>query len=377
VLTTKIQTDLEPLSALASGGQPPALPADMWPGIIGPPGITNWAGAGKAGKGLAWAKVAACVSRGMPMPPTLWNDPLIDWDQVATAGKVIVVSPEDAPETIWHRVHTAGGDMDMVYNLPKVPVTGDPMARSTFSLPRDIGYLRTKITELGDVRLVVLDNLMALATSTVSFNQQYRLNIGNPLEELGRDLGVRILLINHFTKGLPKGGLGGNKYLHDYIFGSLGVIQAARLTAVFMAEPENDAIVSINTYASNGGRAKRPVRYTIEGEGEDVRLLWEQPPLSAANPVQVDRLVNSIVRELSDAPRPVSEQELASYLHIPHPMIRQALRIAESRGQLMERREAWGRPELFPPEPELDEEALALEAATLELEKVEEASHAG
>ena len=373
MLTTKIKTDLEPLSALASGGQPPALPEDMWPGIIGPPGITNWAGAGKAGKGLAWAKVAASVSRGMPMPPTLWNDPLTDWSEVATPGRVIVVSPEDAPETVWHRVNAAGGDMDMIYNLSKVPVTADAQSRSTFSLPRDIPYLRAKITELEDVRLVVLDNLMALATSTVSFNQQYRLNIGNPLEELGRDLGVRILLVNHFTKGLPKSGLGGSKFLHDYIFGSLGVIQSARLTAVFLPEPENGQVISITTYASNGPKAKRPVRYTIEGDGEDVRLLWEQPPLSAASPAQVDRLVNSIVGELDDAPRPVSEQELATYLHIPHPMIRQALRIAQSRGQLTEQRGTWGRPELFPPEPKLDEEALQLE---LEAAAEQETTHA-
>lgn len=358
-------TDLEPLSALAAGGRQPVLPQDLWPGIIGPPGITNWAGPGAAGKGLAWAKVAADISQGWPMPPTLNNDPLIDWDTVPTPGNVIVVSPEDAPEVVYHRVRAAGGDMDRIYNLSTVEVTqADEMARMTFSMPRDFGYLRAKIAEIGDVRLVVLDNLMALATSTVSFNQQYRMNIGNPLEEIGRDLGVRFLLVNHFTKGLPKGGLSSNRNLGDYIFGSAGVIQAARLTAVFLPQPENPEVISITTYKTNGARAPRPVRYTVEGKGENVRLLWEQPPLSAANPAQMDRLVESIVRALDGGTRGVTEQELAAWLHIPHPMIRHALMVAEDQGMLETRRGAWAVPGLFPPleiEAPVDEDVLDVE----------------
>lgn len=355
-----LYSDIEPVSY-----------GDLWPGRILTADVSSWISVGGGGKGLSTADVMARVSRGWPMPPLSPEDPAVDWDDVATAGYVIHVPLEDKPDrTVWHRLHAAGADMSRIEFMGHVERTqASGNARRRFSLPADLGLLRSKIAELGDVRLAVIDPFMSAATTTVAFNQQLRFNLLEPLQELADDTGVAVLLVSHFTKGTNNGRLSRNSgaSLVDYVAGSKGFTDTLRLNTVITDDPDDSRIKVVQYLKGNGGAPDRNDRYIIVAKGPqdpDAHIEWEQPPPVTGDEAGQARLQRVILDELIRATGPVTAQQMVALTRLSYSMIMKLMKAMKKDGQIEEHRGAYTPVAALPPGRDLREADLATRLAS-------------
>jgi len=170
----------------------------LWGGRIPRGEVTLIAGEGAVGKGQLLCDLAARVSRGWPMP--LCEDD----GQGGAPGSVVLVTPEDDPnETMAWRLRATGADLGKIFDLTTLE-SGAP-----FELPGSVAPLRALIDELGDVRLVVIDPLMAAVSRSISTNLAARRMIA-PLMRMAKETGVAVVMVHHTVKS---GQIAGSKGL--------------------------------------------------------------------------------------------------------------------------------------------------------------------
>lgn len=326
----------------------PRQPDHIFPGWILTADVSSVTSVGGGGKGLLSADIMARISRGWPMPPYEPDSPLVDWDQVATAGYVIHIPLEDKPdETVWWRLDAAGADMTRIAYLGKVQrAKASGNTRSRFSLPEDLGILRSEIEAIGDVRLVVVDPWMSAATKTVSFNQQMRFHLLEPLQEFAEETGVGIWIANHLVKGTNGGRLAPNstRSLTDYVAGSKGFTDTLRLNTLVSDSPEDDRVKVWQGLKANGGLAATNLEYAIiaNGPGDpDCHVEWRQPQLSEGDPRLQEILQRRILDQLIGAREPLTPQAMVKLVRMSYALVDKAMRAMEQSGQLARHRGAY------------------------------------
>jgi DNA polymerase len=163
----------------------------VWPGRFALKKIGLIVGLPDEGKGLTFSDIAARISRGAAWPCNEGQAPL---------GNVIVLSAEDdISDTIVPRLIAAGADLKRVTILKMVREgTGERM----FSLVSDLGALRRKVLEIGDVKAVMIDPISAyLGIGEIdSFRATDVRAVLGPLKEFTESLRVLVLGILHFNK---------------------------------------------------------------------------------------------------------------------------------------------------------------------------------
>lgn len=293
------------------------------------------------GKGHIFADVASRMSRGWPMPPFDPLDPTYEW---TSPRQVIMITPEDHPsETTKPRLVASGGDPRRIYNMsrPERSSAGGTVVRSRFSLPQDIGLLRAKIHQLnkraaqldsdgvpfGPVEAVLIDPLMACATKTIAFNMQARLHMIEPLQEVAYDTGVAIGLSHHFNKFVTLDNL------EDKINGSGGILDAVRVTNVIVSDPLDEDIRILLGLLNNLERESNQIPYRIVGDSPFSHVQYRVPPPDPGT-MGEERLQAYVLSMLIDAERPVSSEELATYLRLSHAIVQQVLRRAAKAGTI-------------------------------------------
>ena len=315
---------------------------DVFPGWILAADVSSLSSVGGGSKGLLSADIMARVSRGWPMPPYVHDDPLADWDTVATAGNVLHCPLEDDPDrTVWHRLNAADADMSKVALLEGL------------ALPEDFGKLRSEIDAIGDVRLVVIDPFMSAATTTTAFNQQLRHKLLNPLIHLARETGAGIWLVHHMTKGTNGGRLAPNsaKSLTDYVAGSKGFTDTLRMNTVVRDSPLDPRLKEWVFLKGNGGGCD-PLEYMVVAErpnDPDAHIEWRMPPLNLADPRVFDRIQAKVAAELAGAPFPLTPQALTVQCGVPFTLVNRALANLVKTGAVDKRRGAYeARPAISP-----------------------------
>jgi AAA domain-containing protein len=307
---------------------------DIFPGFILAADVSSVMSVGGGGKGLLSVDEIARVSRGWPNPPYAFDDPLVDPDTVPVPGAVLHCPREDDPDrTVWWRMNAAGADMTKVACLPKL------------SLPQDFGKLRSEINDLGTCRLVVIDPWMSAAKSTSSFNQQLRSNLLEPLQEIARDTGTGIWIINHFTKGTNNGNLGPNssKNLTDYVAGSKAFTDTLRMNTVVVDSPVDSRIKQWKMLKSNGGGADM-LEYAIVARfpnDPDAHITWRQPEPNLNDPRVFERIQRRVLDELIAAGRPVTPQEMVQLVQLSFVLVQRALANLSAAGAVTKRRGAY------------------------------------
>lgn len=184
--------------------------------ITGNPGL---------GKSQITASLTAVVSTGGRWPVTRDQAPL---------GSVLILSAEDDPEdTIRPRLEAAGADLERVYLLQAVmtPTEDGGSVRRGFSLSSDIPKLVTRMREIGDVRLVIIDPISAYFGSTDSHKNAEVRTLLLPLQQAAQEMGASIIGVSHLTKSE-----GMDVLLRTQ--GSVGIVAAAR--AVFGVGKDKD-----------------------------------------------------------------------------------------------------------------------------------------
>ncbi len=230
--------------------QPWAIP-DVLP--IGQ--LTLLAGTAGVGKGTWLADITARLTRGAMLPGGI----------TMPAGRVVIVGPEDDPATaVKPRLVAAAADsskvVDITYTDDSHPFTlGGPEC--------DLPALRAMVKQLGDVRLVILDPVSAIAGCSLNVSRTVRRQIMEPLSRLARDLNVAVVLVHHFNK------------TGKQLAGSQAIVDAARL--VLMINRDGDDIREVSVFKSNLAKdTVRPILYVIEGISPraHVRYVAGHPP---------------------------------------------------------------------------------------------------
>ena len=307
---------------------------DVFPGWILSADVSSTSSVGGGGKGVLTSDVMSRVTQGQPMPPFIFDDPLADWDNVATPGYVLHCPLEDDPDrTVWHRLNAAGADMTRIAVMEQL------------ALPEDFGKLRSEIDAIGDVRLVVIDPFMSAATTTTAFNQQLRHKLLNPLIHIARETGAGIWLIHHMTKGTSGGRLAANstKSLTDYVAGSKGFTDTLRLNTVVVDSDVDPKIKQWKFLKGNGGGCDL-LEYQIVARfpnDPDCHIEWRQPVADLNDPRVFERIQARVLEELVASPAPISPQQMVQLAGLPFAIINRALRNLEVTGAIVKRRGAY------------------------------------
>jgi hypothetical protein len=307
---------------------------DVFPGWILAADVSSLTAVGGGGKGAMTSDLMSRISQGWPMPPYAADDPLVDPESCATPGYVLHCTLEDAPDrTVWWRLNAAGADMTKIAMMDQL------------ALPEDFGKLRSEIDAIGDCRLVVVDPWMSAATSTVSFNQQLRIKLLNPMIHLARETGVGILLLNHFTRGTNGGRLppNSNKNLTDFVASSRGFTDTLRMNTAVVDSAEDSKIKEWRFLKGNGGGCD-PLRYRIvasKPNDPDMHVTWEQPVVNLSDPRVFERIQARVLEALIAAEGPVTPQRMVQLVGQSFAIVNRALKNLESSGAVAKKRGAY------------------------------------
>ena len=112
-----------------------------------------------------------------------------------------------------------------------VAVTNDK-GRRGFDLKVDLDELERKVTEVGDVVLIVIDPISSYMGQTDSHKNTEVRGVLEPISEMAERTRVAVCCVTHFSK--PNGGKA-TKALHKFI-GSIAFVAAARAAFVVLEE---------------------------------------------------------------------------------------------------------------------------------------------
>jgi hypothetical protein len=295
----------------------------LWQGVIMYGGVSLIVGPGGVGKKMLMADIAARVSNGWPMPPHDKDNPVSPRE---TPGQVIMISLEDdGPGMIKPVLKAAGADQSMIFDLSRPKRPKGSTERARFSIPADLGLLRSEIERLGNVRMVIIDPLMSAATTTVSFNQQARLKIMDPLEEIASDYGIALPVVHHFVKGRITA-----ENIYDKIGGSSGLRDAVRTCTGVVAV--GDVRCLVNLKDNNAGAVEAP-RYRIMGDAPYGFVEWAQPVPNVADGTSA-QLREHVMSYLVAAEQPVTAQQLTIYTRLSYGIVNQILTAERRRGNV-------------------------------------------
>jgi hypothetical protein len=154
----------------------------------------------------------------------------------APLGSVIILSAEDgAADTIVPRLIAAGADLTRVHIVSSVSEI-DGKGRRAFNLQTDITLLERKISEIGDVVLVIVDPVSSYMGKTDSHKNSEVRGVLEPLSDMADRTRTAILTITHFSKA---GAASSTKALHRFI-GSIAFTGAPRAAFAVIDDAENE-----------------------------------------------------------------------------------------------------------------------------------------
>ena len=239
----------------------------LWPGRIARGKVSILAGHPGLGKSQACISLAAIVSAGGVWPVNLTR---------CERGSVLIVSAEDdAEDTIRPRLEAAGADLARCHILDAV-VQGEPngtRTRRSFSLATDLPRLASKLAQLRDVALVIIDPVTAYLGATDSHKTAEVRAVLAALADVARENRAAVVAVSH----LRKSGAGEAML---QVTGSLAFVAAAR-AAYIIAKDQADPARKLMLPAKNNlgedriGYAFRIEPVRLSSGIETSRVTWE------------------------------------------------------------------------------------------------------
>jgi putative DNA primase/helicase len=222
----------------------------LWPNYIPLGALGILAGAPKVGKSAVAVDLAARVTTGRAMP---------DGSFSGVKGRVLMVAPEDGPDGAKVRFMAAGGDLAS-FGLLWADADVPP------SFPDDTSHLE-RLIRAYDVRLVVIDNLDAVAGRKLDMNKAKDVTeMLAPLQAVAKRSGAAILAIEHTRKGGTGNPL-------DNVLGSRKVTGEARFVAFVLRNQDDPAERLFGVYGNYAAEDDGTLRFTLESAGDDARGL--------------------------------------------------------------------------------------------------------
>lgn len=196
------------------------------------------------GKTALACKLAACVSRGMPMQA-----------EPCMRGRVLVLSVEDDPSTLRGRIEASGGDLTQCAFL-------DNAHELTFTSE----IIETTVRENG-IKLLIFDPLQAFLGSGMDM---HRANETRPimahLAAMAKRTECAVIIISHMSKGTA-----GGKAIYRAL-GSVDIPAASRSVLYVERNPQDEEQCVIVHIKSSNAKAGQAILYRI---GERGGVHWE------------------------------------------------------------------------------------------------------
>jgi putative DNA primase/helicase len=211
--------------------------------------LTVVAGKPDQGKGLFWAHLVSHVTRG--------GD-----------NAIVSAAEDDAAMMSRPRLEAAGADLDRAFLW-------------RFRLPLQMQELRAHVLD-NEVKLVVADPLAAHLTGGISRHNDSIREVTGPLEDLARESGAAILVIDHALKRIPA-----DAHPLSAIGGSgSGIAAAARMAYIFGTDPDDSDRKILASAKSN--MRDEPKAISFEVDVDDFPIVGEVASLIYDDEVEFD-----------------------------------------------------------------------------------------
>jgi hypothetical protein len=281
---------------------PDRIPLGKLTIIVGDPGL---------GKSLLGDYLAATVSQGAPWPITAAPAP---------KGSVLLVSTEDdIADTIVPRLHAAGTEMRAVHLCQGMEHGG---GRCSLDLTRDIEALEQAATDLGDLKLIVIDPITACLGRANQNTAGAIRAVMTRLAEFAARTGVAVVVISHLNKSASRSAM-------MRATGSLAFVAVARAAFLVTKDPINSDQRLFLPIKSNLSADRQGLSFRVEsvsiGTGTAPRLVFGNEPVAIAadealNETSSIREARSALEEakdfllehLTDEARPASDVQAAA-----------------------------------------------------------------
>jgi putative DNA primase/helicase len=242
----------------------------LWPGRIARGKHTCIAGEPGTGKSQLSIAIIAAITTGSEWPCG---------EGKARLGNVILLSAEDgAADTIRPRLDATGADLNRVHLISAVQ---DVDRRRTLNLQHDLDLLESKIAEIKDVALVVVDPISSYLGKTDSHKNSEVRSLLEPLSEMAERTRVAILSVTHFSK---TGANTTTKALHRFI-GSIAFTGAPRAAFAVVDDAEHDGRRLFLHAKNNLAPAPQGLAFRVEQclVGDSFvasRIVWDGAPVA-------------------------------------------------------------------------------------------------
>lgn len=196
----------------------------LWPGRIAVGKLTLIGGKPGIGKSQLASFIAAAVSRGLPWPCNEGQAPY---------GNVIIFSAEDGvADTIAPRLIGAGADPSRITVVSGVESAN---GRKTFDLKADIDLLETRVREIGNVALIIVDPVSAYMGGADGHGNVETRGVLEPIAEMADRLRIAVLAITHLNKAGAS-----HQGILERFQGSIAFIAAARAGFAVIADEKSE-----------------------------------------------------------------------------------------------------------------------------------------
>lgn len=304
------QSPIAVLSIVCLDDVPPVDIDWLWPGwiaagklhlMVGPPGV---------GKSFVTCDLSARITVGAAWP---------DGSAGPVPSHVLMISGEDnLADTVRPRLDAAGANVERVHAIQgkRIGADGGGLALQQVSLSCDIDTLDSLLTEMPDVRILIVDPLTQfLDVPDAHRDADVRQALG-PLGRMAERHNVAVVCVTHFSKRLVGSAL-------NRTMGSTGIVAASRNVWSFARDPiDTDRVLMLPT-KTNIGRMPSGLAYRIAGDGQAARVEWESDPIDISAdeatatevtrrgpaPDRLNEAVSWLTTQLADGPVETAEIE--------------------------------------------------------------------